>query len=258
MMAPTAVLDADGEVELVLGSAGSNRIRSAILQVIVGVVDHGMRAHEAVLAPACALRGRARLRRARGPASTSCARPAASSSASAHRNLFFGGVQAVERDPRQPRPVRGGRPAARRRRGGRVRRRDRPRRCSLVALAAAAERLRQRAGRPVRRAARRRDPRRAAGLRVTDDGRASCNGRPLVDITSEQLVDARDIERELEPLARRGLALPPARGSILRYRAVIEDGAVRFADNSPRQPAPLFALAKLTRDIARSACGLAR
>jgi hypothetical protein len=96
------------------------------------------------------------------------------------------------------------------------------------------------------------------GLRVTDDGRASCNGRPLVDITSEQLVDARDIERRLEPLARRGLALPPARGSILRYRAVLEDGAVRFADNSPRQPAPLFALAKLTRDIARGACGLAR
>ena len=40
MMAPTVVLG-DGEVELVLGSAGSNRIRSAILQTIVGVVDHG-------------------------------------------------------------------------------------------------------------------------------------------------------------------------------------------------------------------------
>ena len=96
------------------------------------------------------------------------------------------------------------------------------------------------------------------GLRVTDDGRASCNGRPLVDVTSEQLVDARDVERELEPLARRALALPAARGSILRYRVTMEDGTVRFADNSPRQPAPLFALAKLTRDIARDACGLAR
>ena len=42
MMAPTVVLR-DGEVELVLGSAGSNRIRSAILQTIVGVVDHGLR-----------------------------------------------------------------------------------------------------------------------------------------------------------------------------------------------------------------------
>jgi hypothetical protein len=95
-------------------------------------------------------------------------------------------------------------------------------------------------------------------LRVTDDGRVSCNGRSLVDITSEQLVDARDIERRLEPLARRGVALPPARGSILRYRVAMEDGALRFADNSPHQPAPLFALAKLTRDVARGACGLAR
>jgi gamma-glutamyltranspeptidase/glutathione hydrolase len=50
MMAPSMVMR-DGEVELVLGSAGSNRIRSALLQTIVGVVDHGLRAREAVDAP---------------------------------------------------------------------------------------------------------------------------------------------------------------------------------------------------------------
>jgi len=50
MMAPSVVLR-DGAVELVLGSAGSNRIRSAILQTIVGVVDHGLGAREAVDAP---------------------------------------------------------------------------------------------------------------------------------------------------------------------------------------------------------------
>lgn len=50
MMAPSIVLR-DGAVELVLGSAGSNRIRSAILQTIVGAVDHGLDAHEAVCAP---------------------------------------------------------------------------------------------------------------------------------------------------------------------------------------------------------------
>jgi len=95
-------------------------------------------------------------------------------------------------------------------------------------------------------------------LRVTDDGRASCNRRPLVDITSEQLVDARDIERDLEPLARHGLVLRPGTGSILRYRVVTEEGTLRFADTSRGQPQPLFALAKLTRDVARQACGLAR
>ena len=50
MMAPSIVMR-DGEVELVLGSAGSNRIRSALLQTIVGVVDHGMEVREAVDAP---------------------------------------------------------------------------------------------------------------------------------------------------------------------------------------------------------------
>jgi gamma-glutamyltranspeptidase / glutathione hydrolase len=50
MMAPSVVMR-DGEVELVLGSAGSNRIRSALLQTIVGVVDHGMEVRDAVCAP---------------------------------------------------------------------------------------------------------------------------------------------------------------------------------------------------------------
>jgi gamma-glutamyltranspeptidase/glutathione hydrolase len=50
MVAPSIVMRG-GEVELVLGSAGSNRIRSALLQTIVGVVDHGLRAREAVDAP---------------------------------------------------------------------------------------------------------------------------------------------------------------------------------------------------------------
>ncbi len=50
MMAPSVVLR-DGGVELVLGSAGSNRIRSAILQTIVGVVDRGLSVSDAVHAP---------------------------------------------------------------------------------------------------------------------------------------------------------------------------------------------------------------
>jgi gamma-glutamyltranspeptidase/glutathione hydrolase len=50
MMAPTVVMRG-GEVELVLGSAGSNRIRSALLQTIVSVVDRGMPVLEAVQAP---------------------------------------------------------------------------------------------------------------------------------------------------------------------------------------------------------------
>jgi gamma-glutamyltranspeptidase/glutathione hydrolase len=96
MMAPTVVIGDDGTVELVLGSAGSNRIRSAILQVIVGVADHGLDARTAVEAPRLHLEG-----------STVYAEPGIDLSSLADRyalapfrarNLFFGGAQAVERD----------------------------------------------------------------------------------------------------------------------------------------------------------------
>jgi hypothetical protein len=95
-------------------------------------------------------------------------------------------------------------------------------------------------------------------LRVTDDGRASCNRGPLVEISSADLITARDIERKLEPLAKRGFALRPGPASVLRYRVRLEDGAVRFADDSRGQPPALFRLAKLTRDVARGSCKLAR
>ncbi len=41
MMSPTVVA-ANGKVQVALGSSGSNRIRSALLQTIVAVVDHGL------------------------------------------------------------------------------------------------------------------------------------------------------------------------------------------------------------------------
>ncbi len=98
MMAPTMVL-ADGVPELVLGSAGSNRIRSALLQVIVGAIDGGHPIATAVQAP-----------RVHFEDGTVYAEPgieldaieAAGYSIARFRapNLFFGGVQAVARDAR--------------------------------------------------------------------------------------------------------------------------------------------------------------
>ena len=117
MMAPT-IVRRGGEVELVLGSAGSNRIRSAILQTVVRFVEQGMPVAAAVRAPRLHFENDvvqaepgidedalARLQ-ARG---VPVARwPAA--------NLFFGGVQAVARDPRSGALSGGGDP----RRGGAV------------------------------------------------------------------------------------------------------------------------------------------
>ena len=95
MMAPTIVLD-DGFPELVLGSAGSNRIRSAIVQVIVNAIDREMDAQAAVDAP--------RLHFEDGLVYAEPGVEAAPLEAAGRRlawfrdrNLFFGGCQAVER-----------------------------------------------------------------------------------------------------------------------------------------------------------------
>ena len=91
MMAPTVVL-AGGAPELVLGSAGSNRIRSAILQVIVNVIDRGLDAQAAVDAP-----------RVHYEDGLVYAEPGIDTAGLGEevawfreRNLFFGGCQAVE------------------------------------------------------------------------------------------------------------------------------------------------------------------
>jgi gamma-glutamyltranspeptidase/glutathione hydrolase len=97
MMSPTVVM-VGGEVQLALGSSGSNRIRSALLQTIVGVVDLDLSASAAVAAPRVhfeddvifAEPGTAldvlrfdpyEVQHFRAP------------------NMFFGGVQAVGRNP---------------------------------------------------------------------------------------------------------------------------------------------------------------
>jgi gamma-glutamyltranspeptidase/glutathione hydrolase len=117
MMSPTLALR-DGEVVLGLGSAGSNRIRSAILQVVVKVLEDGLNADEAV-----------RAGRLHFEAGTVQAEPGVDEEGLAdldrrgvpvvrwkRENLYFGGAQAVARDPRTGELSGGGDP----RRGGAV------------------------------------------------------------------------------------------------------------------------------------------
>ncbi len=98
MMAPTLVRRGE-RVELVLGSAGSNRIRSAILQVILGVLDHGLGLRDAVEAPRVhweegTIYAEPGIELERFEAE---GRPVARFRA---RNVFFGGAQVAGLDPR--------------------------------------------------------------------------------------------------------------------------------------------------------------
>ncbi len=100
MMSPTVVLH-DGELEAGLGSGGSNRIRSAIVQTILRLVDGGLEVAKAVVAP-----------RVHFEAGAVQAEPGIDAEALAALerrgyevvrwpalNVFFGGVHAVARDP---------------------------------------------------------------------------------------------------------------------------------------------------------------
>jgi gamma-glutamyltranspeptidase/glutathione hydrolase len=115
MMSPTTVLH-EGEPQIALGSAGSNRIRSVVLQTILNVIDGGLGAQDAVEAP--------RVHFENGVVE---AEPGVDPEALAvlerdgwkvqrwsERNLFFGGAQAVARDPETGELTGGGDP----RRGG--------------------------------------------------------------------------------------------------------------------------------------------
>jgi gamma-glutamyltranspeptidase / glutathione hydrolase len=99
MMAPTLILEPDDAVTA-LGSGGSNRIRTAILQVAVALLDHGMGLDEAVEAPRLHVE----------KCGTVSFEPGLSEAAQAEflvlgdkahawpaRNLFFGGVHAARR-----------------------------------------------------------------------------------------------------------------------------------------------------------------
>ena len=95
MMAPSVVMR-EGEVELVLGSAGSNRIRSALLQTIVAVVDHGLAVREAVDAPRVHFEDGVLF--AEPGIDLQGLDPDMRVVRFGERNLFFGGVQAAQRN----------------------------------------------------------------------------------------------------------------------------------------------------------------
>ena len=114
MMSPTMVLGEAGP-ELVLGSGGSNRIRSAIIHAIVNVLDHGMDVAAAVRAPRLHFEDGV-VYAEPGVDVDELGRCEAALARFRELNLFFGGVHAVARDPATGELSGGGDP----RRGGSV------------------------------------------------------------------------------------------------------------------------------------------
>jgi hypothetical protein len=95
-------------------------------------------------------------------------------------------------------------------------------------------------------------------MRVTDDGHVSCNGGALREISSDELIRAREVARELEKPASNGVVLRARPGSTLDYAVHIGGDTVRFADNAPGQDPEMYKAALLVRQLAKGPCGLPR
>jgi gamma-glutamyltranspeptidase/glutathione hydrolase len=99
-MSPTLVLH-DGRPRLVVGSAGSLRLRGAIMQIVVNVVQHGLRVRDAIDAPRIHLEGDELHCEGGSDAAAMDDLEARGYNVSRWRarNLYFGGAAAVEITP---------------------------------------------------------------------------------------------------------------------------------------------------------------
>jgi gamma-glutamyltranspeptidase / glutathione hydrolase len=101
MMAPSIALGAGGRPRLVVGSAGSARLRGTIMQIVVNVLEHGLGVEEAIDAPRVHLDGD-HLHCEGGLAENELERLERLGYDVVRwrrRNLFFGGAAAVEVRP---------------------------------------------------------------------------------------------------------------------------------------------------------------
>jgi len=115
MMSPTVVLDPSGDPRLVVGSGGSKRIRTTIVQVVSAVVDHGVPVEAAVPAPRLHWDGDLlQVEPGWSPATVAALRERWPVNEWAEKNLYFGGAHAVVPSG----PVGEGRAAGDPRRGG--------------------------------------------------------------------------------------------------------------------------------------------
>jgi hypothetical protein len=92
-------------------------------------------------------------------------------------------------------------------------------------------------------------------LVITNDGRARCGSGELREISSDELIEARELEREVEELidaGRRFDARP--RRDRRRYVVRVREGALRWVEGAPDNPATLARLELLALRLGRRLC----
>ena len=91
---------------------------------------------------------------------------------------------------------------------------------------------------------------------IKSDGRATCNDRPEETIPSDLLIDARELERDLEDIAEQGAFFEPTGAGRREYVVRTKAGTVRWSEGNrglPRElPRTQLLALKLDRLLCRS------
>ena len=95
-------------------------------------------------------------------------------------------------------------------------------------------------------------------LVVSDSGTVRCDGGKAIALSDTELLDARQLQRDLRTPAEHRLRLKPGRGSVMQYRVISGDGTIDFADDSLHKPPVLDRLAFYVHELAQRRCGRAR
>jgi hypothetical protein len=93
---------------------------------------------------------------------------------------------------------------------------------------------------------------------LVSDTTARCNGGAVRPLSSGQILEARDVTRELLKVQSGEVATPPAPpAQIYRFAVRTEDGTLHYGDTAQR-PEVLPRLTLFVRRVAIDVCGLAR
>jgi hypothetical protein len=91
-------------------------------------------------------------------------------------------------------------------------------------------------------------------LTVSEDGRGTCDGGELRPISGDLLIDARDVERDLEPLAEDGASFGSDDRRRRDYVARTRAGIVRWVEGGEDLPEVLPRAALLAQALQDELC----
>jgi hypothetical protein len=93
---------------------------------------------------------------------------------------------------------------------------------------------------------------------LVSDTTARCNQGPVRPLTSGQILEARDITKDLLDVQSGTVAVPPSPpAQIFRFSVRTEDGTLRYGDTTQRPPI-LPRLSRFVRRLSIDVCGLQR